>query len=108
PRWGGAFSTDSARLLNAEDLLGLGQGVNRFLMLTGLVQGFAFGPVLLHFRQLLGRESRLLGQRVVDGLHVYRTVVRKRGAAGEREGQRGDEMANFHELLRGVGVAGWK
>src|SRR5262249_26253541 len=45
----------------AQDLLGLGQRVERFLMLASLVQRLAFGAVLLYLIHLRRRQLRVLG-----------------------------------------------
>ena len=44
-------------LIDAENGHGLGQGIDRFLMLARVVQGLSVRPQLLHLGQLLGTEG---------------------------------------------------
>jgi hypothetical protein len=71
--------------LIAEDLLRLAQVVDRFLVLPGLVGSLALRAQVLHFLHLRFGELGILGERVVDLLHVLRAMERHGGAGGEQE-----------------------
>src|SRR5258707_3334982 len=71
---------------NAQDLLGLGQRVDRFLMLACLVQRLAFGAVLLYILHLRSGELRILRQRVVDLLHIHRAMKCEYASREEQSG----------------------
>src|SRR4029078_3574632 len=85
PPAGGVFTCNGSAL-DTEDLHRLGQRVDRFLVLSGLVQRFAFCTVLLDLFHLRRRQLRLLGERIVDRLHVLRAMHRESGRSGEGKG----------------------
>src|SRR5690606_28822152 len=60
---------------------------------------FAFGALLLHLGKLRRGELRVLGERLVDLLHVGWAVERQRGA-GEQRGGDGEQYATFHGCLQ--------
>src|SRR5947208_4905738 len=78
-----AFSMQRS-LLDTQDLFGLRQRVERFLMLAFLVQLLALGAVLLHFIHLRRGELRILCERVIDLFDVLRPVECKRAARERR------------------------
>jgi hypothetical protein len=95
---------DGRALLDLQRLHRLRQRVDGFLVLAGFVQRFAFGPLFLHFRELVRGERRVLRERLVDLLHVRGAMERKR--RGARERQRA-EQSNSTNLHGDTPVVGW-
>lgn len=65
---------------NIQYLFGFAERIQRFLVLTGLVQCFAFGSQFLHFSRLLCVEL-CTRHRIIDRLHVDGAMKREGGAA---------------------------
>lgn len=85
-------------LIDAENGHGLGQCIDRFLMLARVVQGLSVRPQLLHLGQLLGTEGGACGQGVVYLLHVHGAVEGEGAAAREQGGQQQHEshLSDLH------------
>src|SRR5712691_5802558 len=93
----------AGRLLDAQDLLGLRERVERFLMLTVLVQLLAVGAILFHFIHLRRSELRVLGERIVDFFH-FRRAVKRECAAGEEQRGSKQSATNLHGFSSPLGV----
>src|SRR6185295_15724010 len=91
--------TRARGLLDIQRLHRLREGIHGVLVLASLVQGLAFGALLLHLGHLLRAEFRVLGERLVDLFHVRRAVERKRGGACKRQTDGGCDGVQFHWLL---------